>query len=43
MKILSSITEYFREVNLPDPKEAHFYVGGYEDNLERIKNVVFAN
>ncbi len=40
MKFLKSITEYFKEVNLPLPKHPDFYVGRHEENIQKIKPVL---
>lgn len=40
MKYLKSIAEYFKEVNLPLPKDPDFFVGRQEDAMHIIKPVL---
>ncbi len=39
MKIVKTITDYYREINLPPPKYACFHIGRHEGNLRMIPKV----
>lgn len=40
MKLLKSISEYLKEINLPATKYPHFYVGRHEDSMQFVRRVL---
>ncbi len=37
MKVIKTISEYYQEIRLPEPKQPAFHIGRHEDNLATIK------